>query len=108
MSPVVYMFACPAQLVGVRIPDHDFMRRLCQMCAEPLALTSANISSQTSTVAVHVSGEMLLSGSYIHYVFNFIQYVSQHLNSGWKGFLSLFYLFDKLFFQCLMLLCFFL
>lgn len=40
-------------LVGVRIPDHDFMRRLCQMCAEPLALTSANISSHTSTVAVH-------------------------------------------------------
>lgn len=25
------------------------------MCGEPLALTSANISSQTSTVAVHVS-----------------------------------------------------
>lgn len=40
-------------LVGVRIPDHPFMRRLCQMCGEPLALTSANISSQTSTVAAH-------------------------------------------------------
>ncbi|XP_062847467.1 yrdC domain-containing protein, mitochondrial [Trichomycterus rosablanca] len=40
------------KLVGVRIPDHTFMRRLCQMCEEPLALTSANISSQTSTVAV--------------------------------------------------------
>ncbi|XP_068180351.1 threonylcarbamoyl-AMP synthase [Antennarius striatus] len=40
-------------LVGVRIPDHSFMRRLCQMCGEPLALTSANVSSQTSTVAVH-------------------------------------------------------
>nr|XP_046254979.1 yrdC domain-containing protein, mitochondrial [Scatophagus argus] len=40
-------------LVGVRIPDHSFMRRLCQMCGEPLALTSANISSHTSTVAVH-------------------------------------------------------
>uniref|UniRef100_A0A8C4ZKI9 Threonylcarbamoyl-AMP synthase n=1 Tax=Gadus morhua TaxID=8049 RepID=A0A8C4ZKI9_GADMO len=40
-------------LVGVRIPDHGFLRRLCQMCEEPLALTSANISSQTSTVAVH-------------------------------------------------------
>ncbi|XP_070691673.1 threonylcarbamoyl-AMP synthase isoform X2 [Pempheris klunzingeri] len=39
-------------LVGVRIPDHAFMRRLCQMCGEPLALTSANISSHTSTVAV--------------------------------------------------------
>ncbi|KAM8847513.1 threonylcarbamoyl-AMP synthase [Synchiropus picturatus] len=41
------------KLVGVRIPDHPFMRRLCQMCEEPLALTSANISSQTSTVEVN-------------------------------------------------------
>ncbi|XP_077430884.1 threonylcarbamoyl-AMP synthase [Vanacampus margaritifer] len=40
-------------LVGVRIPDCAFMRRLCQMCAEPLALTSANVSAQNSTVAVH-------------------------------------------------------
>ncbi|KAM9512476.1 threonylcarbamoyl-AMP synthase isoform 1-T1 [Salvelinus alpinus] len=40
-------------LVGVRIPDQAFMRRLCQMCREPLALTSANISSHSSTVAVH-------------------------------------------------------
>ncbi|KAM9724068.1 threonylcarbamoyl-AMP synthase isoform 1-T1 [Menidia menidia] len=39
-------------LVGVRIPDHSFMRRLCQICKEPLALTSANVSSQSSTVKV--------------------------------------------------------
>ncbi|KAI1894882.1 hypothetical protein AGOR_G00120340 [Albula goreensis] len=39
-------------LVGVRIPNHTFIRRLAQMCGGPLALTSANISSQTSTVAV--------------------------------------------------------
>ncbi|XP_041843375.1 yrdC domain-containing protein, mitochondrial isoform X2 [Melanotaenia boesemani] len=45
-------------LVGVRIPDHAFMRRLCQMCDEPLALTSANISSQTSTVEVHEFQEL--------------------------------------------------
>ncbi|MEQ2270492.1 hypothetical protein XENORESO_018716 [Xenotaenia resolanae] len=45
-------------LVGVRIPDHAFMRRLCQMCGEPLALTSANISSQTSTVEVHEFQEL--------------------------------------------------
>uniref|UniRef100_A0A671S8N5 Threonylcarbamoyl-AMP synthase n=1 Tax=Sinocyclocheilus anshuiensis TaxID=1608454 RepID=A0A671S8N5_9TELE len=30
------------KLIGVRVPDHPFMRRLCQMCGEPLALTSAN------------------------------------------------------------------
>ncbi|XP_054903310.1 yrdC domain-containing protein, mitochondrial [Poeciliopsis prolifica] len=45
-------------LVGVRIPDHAFMRRLCQMCGEPLALTSANISSNTSTVEVHEFQEL--------------------------------------------------
>uniref|UniRef100_A0A1A7ZAI2 Threonylcarbamoyl-AMP synthase n=1 Tax=Nothobranchius furzeri TaxID=105023 RepID=A0A1A7ZAI2_NOTFU len=45
-------------LVGVRIPDHAFMRRLCQMCGEPLALTSANISSQTSTVEVQEFQEL--------------------------------------------------
>ncbi|XP_028984362.1 yrdC domain-containing protein, mitochondrial [Betta splendens] len=45
-------------LVGVRIPDHAFMRQLCQMCGEPLALTSANISSHTSTVEVHEFQEL--------------------------------------------------
>ncbi|XP_019720886.1 threonylcarbamoyl-AMP synthase isoform X2 [Hippocampus comes] len=40
-------------LVGVRIPDCAFIRRLCQMCGEPLALTSANVSAQSSTVAAH-------------------------------------------------------
>uniref|UniRef100_A0A8C7SJE0 Threonylcarbamoyl-AMP synthase n=1 Tax=Oncorhynchus mykiss TaxID=8022 RepID=A0A8C7SJE0_ONCMY len=40
-------------LVVVCIPDQAFMRRLCQMCREPLAVTSANISSHSSTVAVH-------------------------------------------------------
>lgn len=45
-------------LVGVRIPNHSFMRRLCQSCGEPLALTSANISSHTSTLAVHEFQEL--------------------------------------------------
>ncbi|XP_067305945.1 yrdC domain-containing protein, mitochondrial isoform X1 [Pseudorasbora parva] len=39
------------KLIGVRIPDHPFMRRLCQTFGDPLALTSANVSAQTSTVA---------------------------------------------------------
>nr|XP_006631445.2 PREDICTED: yrdC domain-containing protein, mitochondrial [Lepisosteus oculatus] len=39
-------------LVGVRIPNHAFMRKLAQLCREPLALTSANVSSQTSTLVV--------------------------------------------------------
>ncbi|MEE6483990.1 hypothetical protein FKM82_013718 [Ascaphus truei] len=37
-------------LVGVRIPDHSFIRQLAQLCSEPLALTSANISTQESTL----------------------------------------------------------
>ncbi|XP_069751938.1 threonylcarbamoyl-AMP synthase isoform X2 [Narcine bancroftii] len=37
-------------LVGVRIPKHPFMQKLAQLCGEPLALTSANVSSHTSTL----------------------------------------------------------
>ncbi|XP_003462302.1 threonylcarbamoyl-AMP synthase [Cavia porcellus] len=39
-------------LVGVRIPDHAFMQELAQMFEGPLALTSANISSQASSLKV--------------------------------------------------------
>ncbi|XP_058712382.1 threonylcarbamoyl-AMP synthase [Poecile atricapillus] len=39
-------------LVGVRIPNHPFMRDLARACPGPLALTSANISSQGSTLTV--------------------------------------------------------
>ncbi|NXU59566.1 YRDC protein, partial [Turnix velox] len=40
------------QLVGVRIPNHAFVRDLARACPGPLALTSANISSQASTLSV--------------------------------------------------------
>ncbi|XP_078001587.1 threonylcarbamoyl-AMP synthase isoform X2 [Phascolarctos cinereus] len=39
-------------LVGVRIPDHAFMKDLAQMFSGPLALTSANLSSQPSSLNV--------------------------------------------------------
>ncbi|XP_019367640.1 PREDICTED: yrdC domain-containing protein, mitochondrial, partial [Gavialis gangeticus] len=39
-------------LVGVRIPNHTFIRELAQACPGPLALTSANVSSQASTLTV--------------------------------------------------------
>ncbi|NXG01642.1 YRDC protein, partial [Sakesphorus luctuosus] len=39
-------------LVGVRIPNHPFMRDLARACSGPLALTSANISSRGSTLTV--------------------------------------------------------
>ncbi|XP_054854644.1 threonylcarbamoyl-AMP synthase [Eublepharis macularius] len=39
-------------LVGIRVPDHWFIRELAGSCATPLALTSANISAQASSLAV--------------------------------------------------------
>ncbi|NXH18544.1 YRDC protein, partial [Bucco capensis] len=39
-------------LVGVRIPNHPFIRELARACSGPLALTSANVSSQASTLSV--------------------------------------------------------
>lgn len=39
-------------LVGIRIPDHQFIREVARGCQEPLALTSANISSAQSTLRV--------------------------------------------------------
>ncbi|NWR76023.1 YRDC protein, partial [Centropus unirufus] len=39
-------------LVGVRIPDHSFVREVARACSGPLALTSANVSSQASTLTV--------------------------------------------------------
>ncbi|XP_065197416.1 threonylcarbamoyl-AMP synthase-like [Sycon ciliatum] len=39
-----------ASLVGVRVPDHPLSRHLAQAANEPLALTSANISSEPSCV----------------------------------------------------------
>lgn len=37
-------------LVGIRIPDHAFVRALARSCGEPLALTSANESTCPSTL----------------------------------------------------------
>uniref|UniRef100_A0A674J2A7 Threonylcarbamoyl-AMP synthase n=2 Tax=Terrapene triunguis TaxID=2587831 RepID=A0A674J2A7_9SAUR len=39
-------------LVGVRIPNHTFIREVAQACSGPLALTSANISTRASTLTV--------------------------------------------------------
>ena len=33
------------QLVGIRIPDHEFVQQLSLACNEPLALTTANVST---------------------------------------------------------------
>ncbi|XP_057561732.1 threonylcarbamoyl-AMP synthase [Hippopotamus amphibius kiboko] len=39
-------------LVGIRIPDHAFMQDLAQVFGGPLALTSANLSSEASSLNV--------------------------------------------------------
>merc|ERR1712172_61699 len=55
-------------LVGVRIPDHSFLRQVCRLCGGPLALTSANLSNDKSTLAVeefsdlHNSLELVCDG----------------------------------------------
>eukprot|EP00112_Aurelia_sp_Birch-Aquarium-sp1_P018648 Seg4471.1 transcript_id=Seg4471.1/GoldUCD/mRNA.D3Y31 product="YrdC domain-containing protein mitochondrial" protein_id=Seg4471.1/GoldUCD/D3Y31 len=40
------------RLVGVRIPDHQFIRETARICKEPIALTSANISASRSCLTV--------------------------------------------------------
>ncbi|EDO46648.1 predicted protein [Nematostella vectensis] len=39
-------------LIGIRIPNHHFVRKLAKACAEPIALTSANQSSAMSSLKV--------------------------------------------------------
>eukprot|EP00126_Sphaerothecum_destruens_P006101 Sdes_comp19213_c0_seq3m10101 len=41
-----------SSLVGIRIPEHDFVRALCAECGGPLALTSANLSGAKSPLAI--------------------------------------------------------
>ena len=43
------------QLVGIRIPNHEFMIELARECSGPIALTSANISNSRSSLSIEVS-----------------------------------------------------
>lgn len=40
-------------LIGIRIPDNEFIRRVARMCGFPLALTSANLSTWKSSLSVN-------------------------------------------------------
>uniref|UniRef100_A0A2P2I8J1 Threonylcarbamoyl-AMP synthase n=1 Tax=Hirondellea gigas TaxID=1518452 RepID=A0A2P2I8J1_9CRUS len=46
------------ELVGIRIPDSDFIRKVTFACGAPLALTSANISNQQSPLEVEEFKEL--------------------------------------------------
>lgn len=39
--------------VGIRVPDNGFVRDVCRNCGGALALTSANLSGQPSSLSVH-------------------------------------------------------
>lgn len=55
-------------LVGIRIPDHEFIRTLARCCCDsPLALTSANVSAKTSPLHV---GEFSELWSKLHSVYD--------------------------------------
>lgn len=41
-------------LIGIRIPDHQFIRNVVRLVGSPLALTSANLSGGKSAIAVEV------------------------------------------------------
>ena len=42
-----------AELVGIRIPDHAFIREVCRTTNLPLALTSANVSATESSLSIN-------------------------------------------------------
>ena len=42
-------------LVGIRIPDYEFIRQLAIHCDAPLALTSANKSATKSSLDIKVN-----------------------------------------------------
>lgn len=42
-----------AEKVGIRIPDFEFIRDVCRLFNEPMALTSANKSSERSTLNIN-------------------------------------------------------
>lgn len=55
------------RLIGIRIPDHKFIREVCSYVNSPLALTSANISSAQSTLSVDEFQELY---PHLHSVFD--------------------------------------
>ena len=47
-----------SNLIGIRIPDHSFIRGVCREIQLPLALTSANISNAKSALSIEEFSEL--------------------------------------------------
>ena len=47
-----------SNLIGIRIPDHPFIRGVCREIQLPLALTSANISNAQSALSIEEFSEL--------------------------------------------------
>jgi len=47
-----------SNLIGIRIPDHPFIRGVCREVKLPLALTSANISNEKSALSIEEFSEL--------------------------------------------------
>jgi tRNA A37 threonylcarbamoyladenosine synthetase subunit TsaC/SUA5/YrdC len=46
------------QSIGIRIPNNKFMIELARICDEPLALTSANLSNEASSLSIQVKTKL--------------------------------------------------
>ena len=56
------------KLIGVRIPNHYFVRELLRCCPSPIALTSANKSGQRSTLEIKVHHYTILKMTNMEYI----------------------------------------
>lgn len=71
-TPALNMDLNPeTELVGIRVPDHQFIRDLTNRLKEPLALTSANVSSARSPLCLddftdlHSSLDAIVDGGHL-------------------------------------------
>ena len=46
--------------IGIRIPNNNFIMQLAKYCNEPIALTSANISNEPSSLNISVINSSLI------------------------------------------------
>jgi len=64
-APVAAELNFGAPVVGIRVPDSNFLREVIGKLGSAIALTSANISSQESTTDIHEFEEVWKDCAYI-------------------------------------------